>query len=115
MLHKSLPGAFALSDAVGSDIKNPSCCQIGQARILEGQSSISAGRPRRPVRTNETFRPCYRSTFSPLHHAEFTPVLFEQGLPNGAFVDIDRFMSLFYFPGIEILDVFDLCYRGTIF
>ncbi len=46
------------------------------------------------------------STFAHLRHVESIPALPEQSLPSRAFVDTDQFLSLFYFPAIEILDLF---------
>lgn len=52
------------------------------------------------------------STFAHLHNVGFISALSEQELPNEASADTDQVMSLFYFPGIEILEVFVLYHKA---
>lgn len=49
------------------------------------------------------------STFVHLHHVGYMP---EQELPSRASVDIDQVISLFYFPAMEILDLFVFNHRA---
>lgn len=52
------------------------------------------------------------STFAHLRHVGFISALSEQSLPSRASLDTDQVMSLFYFPAIEILDLYILNHRA---